>query len=99
MKDESTLLIKYSKIFDKQRKSAPLEIKTAFREARELFRDNPSHPSLRNHALREQFAGYRSVDVTDDWRALFKTKKSKKQTVITFYVLGTHTKLYRKPKL
>lgn len=94
MKDESTPPLKYTALFNKQRKAAPLEIKIAFREAIELFLDNPNHPHLRNHALREQFAGYRSIDITGDWRALFKVKESKTQTVITFHILGTHTQLY-----
>lgn len=94
MKDKSTLRVKYTTLFDKQRKAAPLEIKIAFKETRELFLDNPNHPHLRNHALREQFAGYRSINVTSDWRALFKVKESKTQIVITFHILGTHEQLY-----
>lgn len=94
MKDESSPFIKYTPLFSKQRKAAPLEIKTAFREALELFLDNPNHPSLRDHALREKFTGYRSIDITSDWRALFKVNKSKTQTVITFHILGTHEQLY-----
>ncbi len=34
------------------------------------------------------------IDVTDNWRALFKIKISKTQTVITFYILGTHAQIY-----
>ncbi len=94
MKNESTLLIEYTTLFNKQQKAAPLKIKIAFREARELFLYNPTHPHLRNHALREKFAGYRSIDVTDDWRALFKVRRSKAQTIITFHILGTHMQLY-----
>lgn len=94
MKDKSSLLIKYTTLFNKQRKAAPPEIKSAFREARELFLDDPTHTHLRNHALREKFGGYRSIDVTGDWRALFKIKKSKTKTIITFHILGTHTQLY-----
>ena len=94
MKDKNAPLIRYTALFNKQRKAAPLEIKIAFREMRELFLDSFNHPYLRNHALRERFSDYRSIDITDDWRALFKVKKSKTQTVITFHILGTHTQLY-----
>lgn len=94
MKNESTPRIKYTALFNKQLKEAPLEIKIALKEARELFLDNPNHPHLRNHTLREQFSGYRSIDVTSDWRALFKIQESKTQTIITFHILGTHTQLY-----
>lgn len=84
MKDENKFLIR----------EAPLEIKISFRAVRELFIDNPNHPQLRNHALRENYSGFRSIDVTDDWRALFKIRKSKTQTVFTFHILGTHAQLY-----
>lgn len=94
MKEENFPLIKYTPLFTKQRKAAPLEIKTAFREALELFLDNPDNQYLRNHALHEKFAGFRSINITDDWRALFKIRKSKTQTIITFHILGTHAQLY-----
>ena len=96
MKNENSPLIKYTPLFNKQRRAASIEIKSAFREAIELFFDNPNHPSLRNHVLREQYAGYRSIDITADWRALFKIRKSKLKTVITFHILGTHAQLYEK---
>lgn len=94
MKNESAPRIKYTTLFNKQLKQAPLEIKIAFKETRELFFDDPKSPHLRNHALRKQFAGYRSIDVTDDWRALFKIRKSKTETIITFHIFGTHIQLY-----
>lgn len=94
MKDENILQIKYNSLFNKQRKAAPLNIKIAFRETLELFLDNPDHPSLRNHALREKYSGFRSIDVTDDWRALFKIRATKLKITITFHILGTHTQLY-----
>lgn len=74
----------------------PLEIKAAFREARELFYDDTHHPSLRNHALREKYTGFRSIDITNDWRAVFKVRETEKQTTATFYFLGTHDELYGK---
>lgn len=98
MKNESNLVIEYTTLFNKQRKAAPLEIKIAFREVLELFLDDSTHPYLRNHVLRDKFAGHRSIDVTDDWRALFKIKKSKTKTVITFHILGTHIQLYGQEK-
>jgi addiction module RelE/StbE family toxin len=94
MSDENNLSIKYTKLFNKQLKKASLEIKIAFKETRELFTENPNHPSLRNHPLKEKYAGYYSIDVADDWRALFKVQKSKTKIVITFHILGTHDQLY-----
>jgi addiction module RelE/StbE family toxin len=94
MKNEETLRIEYTVLFKSLLRKAPLEIKIAFKESRELFSDNPNHPSLRNHKLREKYAGFRSIDVTDDWRALFKIHKDKSKITITFHILGTHSQLY-----
>ena len=88
------LRVDFAKKFNTQLEQVPTEFQIAFSEALELFLDDTNQPNLRNHALREKFAGYRSIDVTDDWRALFKVRTSKTQTVITFHILGTHTQLY-----
>jgi addiction module RelE/StbE family toxin len=80
--------------FDKQLKNAPDEIQEAFADTLELFLEDPHHPQLRNHELREKFAGLRSIDVTGDWRAVFKENQPGKQKIIKFYVIGTHKELY-----
>ena len=88
------LRIDFTPRFNKQRKAAPIEIKTAFREVLELFLENPNHPQLRSHPLKERYSGYNSIDVTGDWRALFKVRQSKTEIVVTFHILGTHPQLY-----
>jgi addiction module RelE/StbE family toxin len=77
-------------IISKQRKAAPLEIKQAFRDILDLFSENPNHPALRNHTLTGKYAGFRSIDVTDDWRALYREELER----IIFAELGTHEELY-----
>lgn len=86
--------IKFLDPFDKQLRNAPDEIKAAFFDTLDLFLENPNHPHLRNHELREKFAGYRSIDVTEDWRAVFKEEQSGEQKTIKFHLLGTHKDLY-----
>ncbi len=92
---KNKLQVDFAKKFNAQLEKAPTEIQIAFREVLELFLDNSNHPNLRNHALREKYAGYRSIDVTGDWRAIFKIRKSKNKAVITFHILGTHSQLYK----
>lgn len=82
--------IEFSPIFIKRLASAPGEIKRAFREALELFSENPSHAALRSHLLTKKYAGIRSIDVTDDWRALYRKERER----IIFVDLGTHDHLY-----
>jgi mRNA-degrading endonuclease YafQ of YafQ-DinJ toxin-antitoxin module len=38
--------------------------------------------------------GFRSIDVTPDWRALFIETMTHGTVVITFRLLGTHKQLY-----
>ena len=85
-----TLRIDFSPLFNKQRKVAPVEIKQAFRDVLDLFSENPTHSSLRNHPLSGKYAGFRSIDVTGDWRAIYREKEDS----IKFIAIGTHEKLY-----
>jgi len=98
MKEKSSLLVKFTKLFQRQRKAAPLDVKIAFLESYELFMENLliPHPSLRSHPLKEKYRGYLSIDVTDDWRAVYKVQRRKACTLITFRALGTHEELYAK---
>jgi addiction module RelE/StbE family toxin len=83
-------LIEFSPVFKKLLARAPTEIKTAFGEAYDLFAENTNHPSLRNHALSGKYAGFRSIDVTEDWRALYREEPDR----MKFVALGTHKQLY-----
>jgi addiction module RelE/StbE family toxin len=82
--------IEFSPVFSKKLTKAPTEIKLAVRQALELFRENPHHEALRNHLLTKRYSGFRSIDVTDDWRALYREEKER----IMFADLGTHEELY-----
>lgn len=92
MRNIKSIRIDFTNLFNKQRKEAPLEIKVAFREALELFLEDRNHIILRNHSLTGKYAGIRSIDVTDDWRALYREEQER----IVFVELGTHDKLYGK---
>lgn len=86
--------INFSPSFNQQLTAALREIKIAFRESLELFQEDTEHQVLRNHPLKEQFTGYRSIDVTNDYRAIFREVQAGKIRVIIFYYLGTHKQLY-----
>jgi addiction module RelE/StbE family toxin len=68
----------------------PIEIKKAFLETFSLFIVEPFHHSLRNHPLKGKYPGFRSIDVTGDWRALYREEAKR----IIYVELGTHEKLY-----
>lgn len=85
--------IDFSKKFDKELKKAPLEIKTAFRQRLNFFIQDQFHPTLNNHVLIGKLKGYRSINITGDWRALFSVDEIKKK--IIFETIGTHSQLYK----
>jgi len=87
--------IKYTKRFRDQYNKVDKKIKSAFAQTLDLLLTDPYSPFLRNHPLRDKFTGYRSINITDDWRAIFKQSKSGRQTIITFHFMGTHKELYR----
>ena len=82
--------IKFSERFDQQIRNAPDEIPEAFFAMLELFLYDPRHPALRNHPLTGKYAGFRSIDVTGDYRALFRQEGNR----IIFVDIGTHDQLY-----
>lgn len=85
--------VEFSSQFNAQRKAAPLEIKVAFREVLEIFLVDPQNDALGNHSLDtlgKKFFGVWSIDVTGDWRALYRIKGNK----IIFTSLGTHDQFY-----
>lgn len=83
--------VEFSPLFLKNLQSAPTDIKHAFAEALELFKIDTNHPALRNHALTDTYAGMRSIDITADWRAVYRSEAER----FVFMDIGTHEKLYR----
>ncbi len=85
------MVIETTKAFDKQYEKVNFKIKSSFKRRIELFRANPFESSLRNHALKGKYLGFRSIDVTGDVRALYITRGD---TIIIFAFIGTHSQLY-----
>lgn len=83
--------IQFKTRFRKEFRKADHNIQAAFERRLELFKEEPSHPQLKNHNLRGKYKGYRSINITGDWRALYTESKK----VIWFEGLGTHSNLYK----
>ncbi|OGG77159.1 hypothetical protein A3B35_02625 [Candidatus Kaiserbacteria bacterium RIFCSPLOWO2_01_FULL_54_24] len=56
--------------FTKKFRKLPRDIRTRFVERKNLFSREPFHPLLNNHSVHKKFPGWRSVNVTGDYRAL-----------------------------
>ncbi|MDD5696753.1 MAG: type II toxin-antitoxin system mRNA interferase toxin, RelE/StbE family [Candidatus Pacebacteria bacterium] len=84
--------IVFAKRFRKQYQSAPEQVKRDFNERLEIFAEDRQAATLGNHALKGKLKGYRSINVTEDWRAIFREAKTGNH--IIFVLLGKHSELY-----
>jgi len=84
--------VEYSKKFIKQYKKSPNLVKKRLKERIRLYCQDSNSPVLNNHNLRGKWKGFRSINITGDWRAIFKEIKRNK--VVRFYFIGTHSQLY-----
>ena len=79
--------------FEKLRK-VDVRIRKSFYEKIVVFEKNHLESSLNNHALRDQYEGFRSIDITNDYRAIFEEVPSGTETIAYFILFGTHDELY-----
>lgn len=87
--------IKYTKRFAKQYDKVDIKIQNTFKKRLKLFISDPLQPQLRNHPLKGSLEGYRSINITGDWRAIFSEEVIDEEKVIIFEMLGTHSQLYK----
>lgn len=77
--------------FEKRFKRLKKNEQKKARERIQIFQDNPFRPILHNHPLQGKYTGYRSIDITGDLRAVFKTTKKEDYW---FVRIGTRPELY-----
>jgi len=82
--------IGYKIRFQKDFKKLPPKIKNRFYDRLSLFLQNKFDPILNYHPVEKAFPGCRSINVTGDYRAIFKEERD---TAI-FITIGSHSELY-----
>lgn len=88
--------IDYTKYFLRKLKKAPFDVQKAFQNRVALFISNQHHPLLRNHKLTGVYNGCRSINITGDWRAVYREVDLLiEEPLIYFQTLGTHSQLYK----
>ncbi|KKS93468.1 MAG: hypothetical protein UV70_C0010G0050 [Parcubacteria group bacterium GW2011_GWA2_43_13] len=65
--------------------------KLKFKERRNVFLRDPFSLELRNHVLRGQYDGCRSIDITGDLRVIYREEGG---GIVSFLAIGTHSELY-----
>lgn len=86
--------IKFSPKFRKKYRKSPAKIQSAFRDRITLFRNDPYHPLLNNHALTGNWRDCRSINITGDWRAIFREFDG--GDLMYFDTIDTHSNLYKR---
>ncbi len=81
--------------FTKKLKKQNVLIRKNFKEKIIIFSKNPNYPKFNNHPLREKWKGYRSIDITADWRAIYKEIQVGGEITAHFVAIGTHKDLYQ----
>ena len=83
--------IDYSSNFKKRIGKLPKSIVEKFYIRLKLFEKDRFHPILNNHKLHGEYEGSNSINITGDFRAIFKYIN---ENYILFSDIGTHPELY-----
>ena len=90
------MIVRYDPNFLTRLKKLDVRIRKSFKKRLEIFIKDPYNPQLNNHPLKRNYLGYRSIDITNDWRAVYSEKSENQETVAFFVDIGTHRQLYGK---
>lgn len=83
--------VDYSSKFLKQSKKAPAYIRAQIIKRIELFLVDPFHKTLNNHPLTGKLKNYHSINISGDWRLMYKPLGKQHILIIA---IGTHSQLY-----
>jgi addiction module RelE/StbE family toxin len=83
--------IKFQKNFEKQYKKLSTKTKEKIKERIIIFENDQFNPMINNHALQGKYTGYRSINITGDFRIIYKLLDER---TVLFVEIGTHSKLY-----
>jgi len=84
--------LRYSRSFQKQFQKLPSTRQHKVKEAVSVFEMEPTHQSLRNHPLKGDWQGYRSISAGGDLRLHYRTIKKDE---VLFVAVGSHSQLYK----
>lgn len=85
------ITVTFTKDFKKTLKKRDNFIQKKVGERIRIFREDPFNVLLDNHKLHGEYEGYSSINITGDFRAIFKYLNKDR---VVFYDIGTHPELY-----
>ena len=91
--------VQYAPKFLKKLKQLDVRIRKSFKEQLTIFIKDPFYAQLGNHELRDPYEGCRSIDITANYRAIYKEIVEEEELIAYFIEIGTHPELYEKINL
>lgn len=82
------MTIRYTANFLRQLKKSNVRARRAFKLCLALFIKNPDDLELNNHTLERDYAGLRSIDVTADYRAIYKEVVEKEDETYIYFTFA-----------
>ncbi len=86
--------IDYVKSFLKSYNKLDKKIQLKFDKKVEIFQETPFEKFLNNHPLNWKYEWFRSINITWDFRAIFREYPDWTYEFVEFIDIGTHSKLY-----
>jgi addiction module RelE/StbE family toxin len=84
--------VDFTKSFDKQFQKLHQKKQRQVRDTVAVFLDDASAPSLRNHGLKGEWIGHRSISAGGDLRLHYRVVAPDR---VLFVAVGSHSRLYR----
>lgn len=75
------IIVKFHKKFEKAFVKLPKRVKEKVMTRIQIFQEDQHHPLLNNHGLVGKYNGYRSINITGDYRAVYKIIITDKETL------------------
>ena len=85
------MIILFNKNFVKKQKKLSAKVVARLLGRLELFESDFQNPTLNNHSLQGKLNGYWSINITGDYRAVFREIE---HDLVEFVEIGTHSYLY-----
>jgi len=85
------MIIGFHKNFRKKYKKLNKKTKEKLKDRLDIFLNDQYDPILENHPLKGKYADFRSINITGDFRAIYKYKSNEK---CIFVDVDTHSNLF-----
>ena len=87
------MLFERTSAYEKDYRKLIHDLKLKVYERLDIFSSNEFDPILNNHKLKYKYEGFRSINITGDWRLILRKVSSQ---AVLLHRVGTHHQLFGK---